>query len=227
MILNDIVWYFMILYEITWYYMILNDIKLYCMIFHDIIWYYIILHDIIWYCINEYWLYTRCYIIIVSFSLSRLMFVVGHEIEAPLVGESLKSPRFGLKPPIFFFGWCKHVYISSDPMFVQLNFQFTDQIPNLVELVMKSSILVETVPEDPLKRCKTEVALVPCLSRSWRLPRPCSQVSIVMGVPPNGWFTRENPMKMNENWGYPYFWKPPMCQKDRKLRKTRNNLEGN
>ena len=39
--------------------------------------------------------------------------------------------------------------------------------------------------------------------------------SIVMGVPPiAGWFIRENhgksPSKMDVNWGYPYFRKPPM-----------------
>ena len=27
-------------------------------------------------------------------------------------------------------------------------------------------------------------------------------------VPQNGWFTLENPTKMDENWGYPYFRKP-------------------
>jgi hypothetical protein len=26
-----------------------------------------------------------------------------------------------------------------------------------------------------------------------------------MGVPQNGWFTWENPTKMDENWGYPNF----------------------
>ena len=30
-----------------------------------------------------------------------------------------------------------------------------------------------------------------------------------MGVLQTGWFLRENPIKMNENWGYPYFRKPP------------------
>ena len=28
-------------------------------------------------------------------------------------------------------------------------------------------------------------------------------VSIVMGVPHNGWFIMERPLKMDENWGYP------------------------
>ena len=35
-------------------------------------------------------------------------------------------------------------------------------------------------------------------------------VSIVMGVPPNGWFIRDNPIKMDDDWGYPYFRKPPV-----------------
>ena len=30
-----------------------------------------------------------------------------------------------------------------------------------------------------------------------------------MGVPSNGWLVRENPMKMDDDWGYPYFRKPP------------------
>ena len=25
-----------------------------------------------------------------------------------------------------------------------------------------------------------------------------------MGVPQNGWFTRENPIKTDDSWGYPY-----------------------
>ena len=35
------------------------------------------------------------------------------------------------------------------------------------------------------------------------------RVSIVMGVPPNGWFIRDNPTKMDDDWGYPYFRTPP------------------
>ena len=34
-------------------------------------------------------------------------------------------------------------------------------------------------------------------------------VSIVMGVPQNRWFIRENPTKIRMIWGYPYFRKPP------------------
>ena len=30
-----------------------------------------------------------------------------------------------------------------------------------------------------------------------------------MGDPQNGWFIREHPIKMDDNWGYPYFRKPP------------------
>ena len=30
-----------------------------------------------------------------------------------------------------------------------------------------------------------------------------------MGLPPNGWFLRENPTKMDDEQGYPYFRKPP------------------
>ena len=33
-----------------------------------------------------------------------------------------------------------------------------------------------------------------------------------MGAPPNGWFIRENPIKV-VNWGYPYFRKPKICLK--------------
>ena len=34
-------------------------------------------------------------------------------------------------------------------------------------------------------------------------------VSIVMGVPQNSWVRKENPMKADDDWGYPYFRKPP------------------
>jgi hypothetical protein len=33
--------------------------------------------------------------------------------------------------------------------------------------------------------------------------------SVVMGVPQNGWFIRENPNLKWIIWGYPYFRKPP------------------
>ena len=49
MILNGIIWYYMVLYDIIWNYMILFDIIWYCMILFDIIWYCMILFDIIWY----------------------------------------------------------------------------------------------------------------------------------------------------------------------------------
>ena len=29
------------------------------------------------------------------------------------------------------------------------------------------------------------------------------------GVPQNGWFLRENPIKIDDDWGYPHFRKPP------------------
>ena len=29
-----------------------------------------------------------------------------------------------------------------------------------------------------------------------------------MGVPQNGWFKTVNPIKMEDDWGYPYFRKP-------------------
>ena len=30
-----------------------------------------------------------------------------------------------------------------------------------------------------------------------------------MGVPQNGWFIREYPIKMDDFWGYPHLWTPP------------------
>jgi hypothetical protein len=30
-----------------------------------------------------------------------------------------------------------------------------------------------------------------------------------MGVPKNGWFIRDNLIKMDDDWGYPFFMKPP------------------
>ena len=30
-----------------------------------------------------------------------------------------------------------------------------------------------------------------------------------MGIPPKGWYRKENPMKMDDDWGYLYFRKPP------------------
>ena len=38
------------------------------------------------------------------------------------------------------------------------------------------------------------------LQHIWGFPK--------MGVPQNGWFIRENPIKMDDDWGYPYFRKP-------------------
>ena len=35
-----------------------------------------------------------------------------------------------------------------------------------------------------------------------------SWVSINGGPPIAGWFIRENPMNMDDDWGYPYFRKP-------------------
>ena len=34
-------------------------------------------------------------------------------------------------------------------------------------------------------------------------------VSIVIGVPKNGWFIRENPIKLDDDWGYPHIRKLP------------------
>ena len=39
------------------------------------------------------------------------------------------------------------------------------------------------------------------LIQIWRFPKT--------GVPPNGWFISEHPIKMDDNWGCPYFRKPP------------------
>ena len=30
-----------------------------------------------------------------------------------------------------------------------------------------------------------------------------------MGVPPNGWFIRENRIEMDDDWGYTHLWSPP------------------
>jgi hypothetical protein len=37
----------------------------------------------------------------------------------------------------------------------------------------------------------------------------CGMLSINGGTPIAGWFLMESSIKMNENWGYPYFRKPP------------------
>ena len=34
-------------------------------------------------------------------------------------------------------------------------------------------------------------------------------VSMAMGVSPNGWFVVENPIKVDDDWGYPHFRNPP------------------
>jgi len=34
-------------------------------------------------------------------------------------------------------------------------------------------------------------------------------ISMNGGSPIAGWFRMENPMKMDDNWGYPHFRKPP------------------
>ena len=53
-------------------------------------------------------------------------------------------------------------------------------------------------------------------SEAWsmELKRPGRdmEVSIVMGVPQNGWFIVENSIQMDDDWGYPHFRKPPYVE---------------
>ena len=34
-------------------------------------------------------------------------------------------------------------------------------------------------------------------------------ISVNGGIPITGWFTKDNPIKIDENWGYPHFSKSP------------------
>ena len=38
--------------------------------------------------------------------------------------------------------------------------------------------------------------------------------SMAMGVSQTGWFIRQNLIKMDDDWGYPYFRKPPYWEND-------------
>ena len=55
-----------------------------------------------------------------------------------------------------------------------------------------------------IHRCLAQFAITK--SKTWGLPK--------MGVPQHGWFMRKNPMKTDDDWGHPYFRKPPFVTED-------------
>ena len=78
------------------------------------------------------------------------------------------------------------------------------QVVHEQNLFMVSQSMVFEVGCTPVQTSLTEGVVKSYCTSPWA----DMGVSIVMGVPQNGWFIRENPRKMDDDWGYPYFPKP-------------------